>query len=113
MLGIQCLLQSAYSQVTGNVFVCYTGDYTSVMEIYDGAIVPYGPVFQEQVCEIRAPFLVRLVRMEVLLSFILEYLMGLAWLCPRLFGADDGAQTHLRVHVFMDSHSAVAVPCPL
>ena len=51
--------------------------------------------------------------MEVLLSFILEYLMGLAWLCPRLFGADDGAQTHLRVHVFMDSRSAVAVPCPL
>ena len=33
MLGIQCLLQSAYSQVTGNVFVCYTGDYTSVMEM--------------------------------------------------------------------------------
>ena len=41
MLGIQCLLQGAYSQVTGDVFVCYTGDYTPVIEIYDGAIVPY------------------------------------------------------------------------
>ena len=41
MLGIQCLLQGAYSQVTGDVFVCYTGDYASVIEIYDGAIVPY------------------------------------------------------------------------
>ena len=35
MLGIQCLLQGAYSQVTGDVFVCYTGDYTPVIEIYD------------------------------------------------------------------------------
>ena len=39
--------------------------------------------------------------------------MGLAWLCSRLFGADDGAQTHLCVHVFMDGRSAVAVPYPL
>ena len=41
MLRIQCLLQGAYSQVTGDVLVCYTGDYTPVIEIYDGAIVPY------------------------------------------------------------------------
>lgn len=39
--------------------------------------------------------------------------MGLARLCPRLFGTDDGAQTHLRVHVFMDGRSALVVPCPL
>ena len=51
--------------------------------------------------------------MEVLIQFVPEYFMGLAWLCPRLFGANDGAQIHLRIHVFMDSRSAVAVPCPL
>ncbi len=39
--------------------------------------------------------------------------MELAWLCSRLFWADDGAQTHLCVHVFMDGRSAVAVLCPL
>ena len=83
--------------------VCYARRHASVTEVYDSTVITHIPIFQEQICEIRAPFLVRLVRMEVLLSFILEYLMGLAWLCPRLFGADDGAQTHLRVHVFMDS----------
>lgn len=51
------------------------------MEVYDGAIVPDIPILQEQVCEIRAPFLVRLARMEVLLQFILEYFMGI----PRFY----------------------------
>ncbi len=37
--------------------------------------------------------------------------MGLARLCSRFFGANDGAQTHLRIHVFMDGCSTVAVPC--
>ena len=50
--------------------------------------------------------------MEVLIQFVLEYFMGLSRLCPWLFGADDGAQTHLLVHVFMDGRSAVAVPRP-
>ena len=38
--------------------------------------------------------------------------MGLAWFYLRLFGADDGTQPHLCVHVFMDGRHAVAVPCP-
>ena len=44
MLGIQCLLQSAFSQVTGDVPVRYTGHYASVMKVYDSAIVPDIPV---------------------------------------------------------------------
>ena len=35
--------------------------------------------------------------------------MGAAWLCPRLFGADDRAQTHLRIHVFMNGRSAALI----
>lgn len=74
------------------MFVCYTGNYTPVIKIYDGAIVPYISVPEEQVCEIRAPFLVRLVCMEILIQFVIEYFMGLPWLCPRLLWADDGMQ---------------------
>lgn len=110
MLEIQCLLQGADSQVTGDVPVRYTGHHAPVMEIYDGAIVPDIPVLQEQVCEIRAPFLVRLVRMEVLLQFVLKYFMGIPGLCPRFLRADDGVQAQFRVHIFMDRCPAVAVP---
>ena len=110
MLGIQCLLQSAYSQVTGDVFVCYTGNYTPVIKIYDGAIVPYISVPEEQVCEIRAPFLVRPVCMEILIQFVIEYFMGLSWLCPRFLWADDGMQAQFPVHIFMDCCLAIAVP---
>ena len=106
MPGIQCLLQGAYSQVTGDVFVCYTGGCASVIEIYDGAIVPYISVPQGQVCEIRTPFLVRLVCMEILIQFVIEYFMGL----PRPLWADDGMQTQFPVHVFMDCCLAAAVP---
>ena len=58
VLGIQCFLQGTYSQVTSDALVCYTGHHTPVMEINDGAIVPDIPVLQEQVCEIRTPFLI-------------------------------------------------------
>ena len=47
VMGIQCLLQGAYSQVTGDAFVGYAGNYTPVIEIYDGAIVPYFSIPQE------------------------------------------------------------------
>ena len=46
-LGIQCLLQSAYSQVAGNVSVRYAGHHAPVMEVYDGAIIPDIPILQE------------------------------------------------------------------
>ena len=110
MLGIQCLLQGAFSQVTGDVPVRYTGHHAPVMEVYDGAIIPDIPVLQEQVCEICAPFLVRLVCMEVLIQSVLEYFMGVPRLCPRFLRADDGMQAQLLIHIFMDCCLAVAVP---
>ena len=113
MLGIQRLLQGAHGQVAGDVPVRYAGHHAPVIEVYDGAVVPDVPVLQEQVCEIRAPFLVRLVRMEVLPQLVLEYFMGLPGLCPRFFRADDGMQAHLRVHIFMDGSGAVAIPFAL
>ncbi len=113
MLGIQRLLQGAHSKIAGNVPVCYAGHYAPVIEVYDGAVVPNVPVLQEQVCEIRAPFLVRFVRMEVLPQLVIKYFMRLARLCPRFPGADDGMQAHLRIHIFMDGSGAVAVPFAL
>jgi hypothetical protein len=109
ILGIQCFLQSAHSQITGNMSVRYTGHHAPVIEVYDGAIVPDIPIFQEQVCEIRTPFLIRPLRMEVLVQLILKYFMRLPWLCPWFFRADDGMQPHLRVHIFMDGSGAVVV----
>ena len=46
--------------------VRYARHHAPVMEVYDGTVIAHIPIFQKQICEIRAPFLVRLVRMEVL-----------------------------------------------
>ena len=48
--------------------------------------------------------------MEILIQFVIEYFMGLPWLCPRPLWADDGMQTQFPVHVFMDCCLAVTVP---
>ncbi len=56
--------------------VCYARHHAPVMEVYDGTVIAHIPIFQEQICEIRTPFLVRLVRMEVLIQFVLEYFMA-------------------------------------
>ena len=47
--------------------------------------------------------------MEILIQLVIEYFMSLSRLCPRLFGADDGMQPHLNVHIFSDGSGAVAV----
>ena len=39
--------------------------------------------------------------------------MRLPRLCPGFFRADDGMQTHLTIHIFMDGCVAVAVPFTL
>ena len=99
-------MQGANSQITGNMPVRYAGYHASVIEVYDRAIVPDIPILQKQVCEIRAPFLVRLVRPEILFQPVLEHFVGL----PRLFGADDESQAHLCVYVLMDGRGATPVP---
>ena len=47
--------------------------------------------------------------MKILFQPILEHFVGLGQLRSRLFGADDGAQSQLLVHIFMYGGSAVAV----
>ena len=47
--------------------------------------------------------------MEDLFQLVLEYFMRLPRLCPWLLRADDGMQSHLRIHIFMDGCGAVVV----
>ncbi len=109
MLRIQCFLQGADRQVTGDVPVCYACNDTPVIEVYDDTVVTHIPVFQEQVREIRAPFLVRPVCLKILFQPVLRHFMGLARFRPRLFWANDGMQPQSPVHILMDSSRAVAV----
>lgn len=113
MLGIQGLPQGADGQVAGDVPVRYAGHHAPVIEVYDGAVVPDISILQEQICEIRTPFLVRPVRMEILFQLIPEHLMWLPGLCPGLFGTDNRMQTLFDVHIFMDGRLAVAVASAL
>ncbi len=65
-------------QVTGDMFSVTLADYTPVIEIYDGAIVPYQSPFRRKAYgEIPYnPFLVRLVCMEILISICYRILYG-------------------------------------
>lgn len=45
--------------------------------------------------------------MEVLFQFVFKHFMGLPGLYPRLYGADDGMQAQLGVHILMDGRLAV------
>ena len=51
------------------------------MEVYDGAVIADIPVFQEQICEICAPFLVGFLSSEVLFQLVFKYFVGLPGLC--------------------------------
>jgi hypothetical protein len=50
------------------------------------AVQIYFPILQKQVCEIRTPLLVWLVRMEILLKPVLKYFVQLLGLCTRFLG---------------------------
>ena len=76
---------------------------------YDGAVVPDIPVLQEQVGEIRTPFLIWPVRMEVLPQSVSEYFMRIPGFFLRFFLADDGMQPQFRIHIFMDCCRTVSV----
>ena len=55
------------------------------MQIHNGAVITYLPIFQEQIGKIRTPLLVRLVRMEFLMEFVLKDFMWLPGPDPRFF----------------------------
>ena len=89
--------------------VRYACGHASVIEVTNGAVVTHFPVLQKQVREIGTPFLIWPVCMKILFQPVLEHFVGLGRLRPRLFGADDGAQSQLLVHIFMYGGSAVTV----
>ena len=53
----QCSLQSTNCKITCDMPICYTGDNTSIMQIYDCTVVVYFMVFQKQIGKIGTPFL--------------------------------------------------------
>ncbi len=112
-LGIQCLLQCTYCKFAGNMPVCNTGNHTPVVKVNDAAVVPHTMVFQEQVCEIRAPFLVDGLCSEILVQLVFKHFMRFSLRIIRIFRADDGIQPQFRIHIFMDGRRTVVVTFPL
>ena len=52
------MLFSEYDcKITCDMPICYTGDNTSIMQIYDCTVVAYFMVFQKQIGKIGTPFL--------------------------------------------------------
>lgn len=72
-LWFQCLFRRADGQFTGNVPVCYAGDYAAVIKIQDRTIIPRLMVFQKQICEICTPSLIWLFRSKILTTAIVLF----------------------------------------
>jgi hypothetical protein len=53
--------------------ICNTGDNTPVMEVDDAAVVPHIMIFQEQIREIYAPFLIESIYGKVLLQLVIKH----------------------------------------
>ena len=102
-------MQGADCKIAGDAPVRNAGHHAAVMEVYDGAVIADIPVFQEQICEIRAPFLVDFLSSKVLFQLVFKYFVGLPGLRAWFPGADDRVQAQLLVHIFMDSRAAAAV----
>ena len=88
-LRIQSFLQSSNSKITGNAAICNTGNHTSVVQIQDGAVVANFVICKKKIGEIRTPFLIDLVCSEILLAFIVKYLMRLPMLITRFLWAHN------------------------
>ena len=54
----QCSLQSTNCKITCDMLICYAGDNTSIMQIYDCTVVAYIMVLQKQIGKIGTPFLI-------------------------------------------------------
>ncbi len=64
---------------------------------------------KEQICKIYAPFPVDFVCVEILIQFIIEYLMWFSVLIFRLLWADDGTESKFCIHIFMNRNCTVRV----
>ena len=63
-------------------------------------------VCKEQRGKIYAPFPVDFVCVEILIQFIIEYLMWFSVLIFRLLGTDDGTESKFCIHIFMNGCTA-------
>ena len=89
--------------------ICYTGNYTPVIQIYDCTVITYIMVLQKQIGEIRTPFLIWSFSSKILLDFVFKNTVRLAMCIVWLFGTDDRAQPHFRIHIFMNRCRTVNV----
>ena len=79
-------MQGPDCKIAGDAPVCNAGHHAAVMEVYDGAVIADIPVFQEQICEIRAPFLVGFLSSEVLFQLVFKYFVGFPGFVPGFLG---------------------------
>ena len=84
-------------------------NHTPVMQVNDSAVVSYFMVVQKQVSEIRTPFLIYGISVEILFELVFKYFMRFPVLITGIFRTDYGAQPQLRVHVFMYRCGAVVI----
>ena len=64
---------------------------------------------KEQICKIRTPFPVDFICCEILIKFIVEYFMRFSVLIFRLLWADNGMESQLCIHIFMNGSCTVRV----
>ena len=108
-LGFQCFPKRSDRKVTGDIAVRYAGNHTPVMQIYNGTVIAYFMIRKEQIGKIRAPFPVDFICCEILIKFIVEYFMRFSVLIFRLLWADNGMESQLCIHIFMNGSCTVRV----
>ncbi len=106
-------MQRPYRKSARDMPIRDAGHNTSVIEVNDAAAVPHIMVFQKQISEICAPFLIDSICGEVLLQLVFKHFMRSPVLIIRLSGTDDGMKPQFRIHILMDGHRTVAVTFPL
>lgn len=92
--------------------IYYAGDDTLVMEANDTAIVSYLMVFQKQVCEISAPFLIDRICSKILFKLVFKHFVRFPMLVIRILWTHDGMKPLFRAHIFMNGRRSVAVTVP-
>lgn len=85
-LQLQCFPQGTDNKFAGDVLVCYTGNHAAVIKFYDDTVMPHILVLQEQVREVRTPFLIWSISTEVLFQPVFEHFVGLPRSISRFLG---------------------------
>ena len=93
LLTLQSFLQSPDSKIACYMTICYTCNYTSIVEIYNSAIISYIASSKEQVCKVSSPFLIDSGSCKVLIYKIVKLLMYLSVLVSWFFTPDYRCKT--------------------